>query len=132
VSTNDDTDQAPKYLPGERVRITFDATFTGEDTDDGLLAQRDGFNAGYNFLIPRDATLERACPADGEPQPGELWCDRHGYAWFVRDGGRMVSTTGRDFPWTVVNADEGPLTLVYRPGPSVDHLPAAEPAEAVA
>lgn len=59
-----------RYAPGERVRISFVATITGTDVDNGPLACLGGFNGGYSFLIPREAAIESVTP-DGEPQAGE-------------------------------------------------------------
>ena len=118
MSTHDSTKTTPPYLPGERVRVTFTATIAGTDDDGTVRAQLDGFNGGYHFIVPAEARLERERPAEGEPAPGELWRDRKGTDWFVGVSGRMSNRLGTDLPWTMVNADCGPLTRIYQPGPA--------------
>jgi hypothetical protein len=132
MSTHDDTNtHTAQYLPGERVRVSFTATIAARGDDGAMLAHLDGFNGGYDFLIPANATITRECPAEGIPQPGDLWRDRNRRDWLTLVNERMVNRVGTDLPWTMVNTDHGPLTLIYRPSPAIDHIPAAEPAEAV-
>jgi hypothetical protein len=80
---------------------------------------------GAAIEIPRDLwfTVTRKVPAEGEPQPGEIWANRFGEHYYVQRQGtvgiRLVpATTGGNasFPWTDVHrAAEGPIHRVYQP-----------------
>lgn len=109
---------APQYLTGEQVQVTLGGTVYYYDGPTDTLTVQLG--ADWYLSLPPEAAVTRLEPADGIPQRGDLWRDRHGIDWFTRDGGRMTSSAGSDLPWTVVNSDCGPLSLVYRPGSTVD------------
>lgn len=96
------------------------------------------FGSGVVYDAP-DVTIARVIPADGEPQPGDLWIDRDGQTWFCarhladfedkadlkgvnEDGWRPVLVPVNVGPYgsppmrpEQVNREHGPLALVYRP-----------------
>ena len=117
MSNHDST----KYVYGEQVEIVLRGKVFIHDAQ-GLQVQLDD----WYFSVPADALVTRLVPADGTPQPGELWrTDDSADSFFVIDGGRMVDRTGTARPWTDVIETSGPLSRIYQPGPSVDHIPAA-------
>jgi hypothetical protein len=113
-----------QYVPGEEIQITLKGQVTAHD-EAGLVIQ---VAADWYFtVLPTDTTaaaITRLIPAEGIPQVGDLWRDCGDVDWFVRDCRRMLNGEGKDLPWTVVNDSCGPLRLIYRPGPTADHLPA--------
>jgi hypothetical protein len=118
----------PTYQPGEHVRVTIDAHVdTGIDAADpaGTLLSLTLLHGGGSLdLNPRapGVAVTRVAPADGMPQPGELWADRHGTEWYAayrnhRNGAPSVylhTFDGRAYPWREIHADDrlGPIRRV--------------------
>lgn len=66
--------------------------------------------------------IRRRTPADGVPEPGDLWRDIRGNRYFATGGDvvcfvAQVPTAGRFLhPWEEIHAGpNGPITLEYRP-----------------
>jgi hypothetical protein len=112
----------PAYQPGEHVRATID----GRVHSVAGVITTITFGRGET-LIPldtgdNDITIARVAPADGEPQPGELWTDRHGTEWYAARcprarGESMVylyAPDGRAYWWPDVHTDDqlGPIRRV--------------------
>ncbi|MET8985934.1 phiSA1p31-related protein [Nonomuraea wenchangensis] len=96
------------------------------------------FGNGVVYDAP-SVTIVRVTPADGEPQPGDLWKDRDGQTWFCarhlpdfenkadleganEDGWRPVLVPINVGPYgsspmrpEQVNREHGPLVLAHRP-----------------
>lgn len=82
-------------------------------------------------LYPEDAQrieLARVAPADGEPQPGDIWADRHGTRLVaVRPSANSSAVSlypiaGEYTPtnWLSIHRGaSGPIRLVHRPGDDV-------------
>lgn len=130
-----------EYQHGEIVNITIKNArvgIKGVDSDPRRLyvdlgAWDDGVNKGreWGMTFPttvESVTVERVAPAEWPPQPGDVWRDRHGTRWFATDiadydeaSNRVVSMVsqgsysyGEPRPADALNAQYGPLTLVYR------------------
>ncbi|NMO51997.1 hypothetical protein HH310_12415 [Actinoplanes sp. TBRC 11911] len=69
--------------------------------------------------------VTRTRPADGVPQPGEVWQDRFGGIWFARGYVHKVDFYGADAnsqhpgftskDWDTVNRDFGPIKRIWSP-----------------
>lgn len=127
----------PRYRTGERVRVTIEGVVTGDVADSGTtldlsyrLSPGDpetmlGAMASpcQIYLDCPDVQIERLAPADGEPQPGQLWADATGeerYAYQRNGAVSLLDERGVGVPWQSVHRDPqlGPITRVY-PLPAV-------------
>jgi hypothetical protein len=125
------------HTPGEHVRILIDDArvekmFTEGHGDDVTpmiqVTIADSSGVAYYLTLPCDwpgVTIERVAPPEWPPQPGDLWRDRNGSAWFATDLNDIAETGDpeiamvlayEDFhqPPDAVNKNKGPLTLVHR------------------
>jgi hypothetical protein len=123
--------------PGEVVDLTIRASVSYLD-DDGSATfhfpRSEGDVDHYLkvHLANPNVTVSRSIPADGQPQPGDLWRDRHGklYAAVMPSSEleetelgvllKPVDGRGRYAPWEVIHADRllGPIALEHRPRPT--------------
>lgn len=108
------------YLPGETVNITLaNARVLEHERDTGLTVEV----GGHRLTVPLrlDTTVDRRRPADGWPEPGEIWCDADGRLWAaVTDrehaGVWLVNVhSGERLRVGEVNAMRGPLRRTWRP-----------------
>lgn len=87
--------------------------------------------------VPASAVITRLVPSNGVPQPGDIWSDADGTAWFattvkVNNGWsgsqvQLVNAAGTNGRWQSVNEQHGPLRLAHRPvepKPTQDDHPA--------
>jgi len=127
MSDHDSTKtKSPQYMPGEEVSINLTGKVFVHDAQ-GLILHRTG---GGTYAVPvEDVEITRLTPADGIPKPGELWRDNLDQDWFCYTPDYLIDANDQRCMWTDLNESAGPLTLVYRPGPAVDHIaePAASP-----
>jgi hypothetical protein len=127
------TDKTPMYAVGELVDVTIRGVrVTGTlptrpnwPLPEIVLALDEHAGQEFTVTLPLVAgvTVERTVPADGEPQPGDLWRDGNGELYFARiershPGVVLVDTSviksGRHYhQWREVHARSG-LTLVHR------------------
>lgn len=142
------------YQRGEIVRITLTASVVeeGQATRDGgcpfrqLLVYCGTGDSERMLSIDVDApglVIERVAPAEWPPQPGDVWKDRDGDAWFgvevddddASDGSYVVlqpvktSKRGGIFnaDLSAINERHGPMRLVHREQSSEpDQLTAAD------
>lgn len=100
-----------------------------------------GRDVHYLTIDPTEpaVTVVRTIPADGQPQAGDLWRDRHGKLYAAvapaseleeQELGLLlkpVNGRGRYAPWVVIHGDPslGPITLEYRPQPTAQEIAAA-------
>jgi len=110
---------------GETANITLHDTTVVEVRGDRFVVDLQGHLIG----IPRRTgavSVDRLVPADGTPQPGDIWRDGRGFRWHaVRVAGRALrglylvgaSSDGELTRWEDVNKARGPLVLEYRPAP---------------
>lgn len=125
------------YQVGERVRVTIDAEIWeirpgGEEgVWPALLLQMTSDLGRARQAVPigwPSVQIERLTPADGEPQPGEIWVDQTGGEWYATGcselGVVMCAPDGNREIWTFLHQGEatGPIRRV-RPAP--DEPPAA-------
>ncbi|MER6575760.1 hypothetical protein [Nonomuraea sp. NPDC001023] len=141
------------YLPGEIVRVTLTGKIVevidgdnvnwdvGDEPEIRFSVEGQAGTAGMviPLTLPDAITIERVIPADGEPQPGDLWTDSKGEPWFCAahlpepddredmkgcnsEGWRTVLVPVNVGPYgsspqrpEEVNQQYGPLILVYRP-----------------
>ncbi|MGS2641716.1 hypothetical protein [Streptosporangium sp. G12] len=130
-----------QYKRGERIRITVDGVIEYDrepDDQPGRTAELTiavSTGAGlYDVTVPLDYVVaaERLVPAQGEPQPGEIWRDRDGVERFASKdrSGQVVlrGAAGTERVWQNVNATHGPLTRVYpaSPAPEPERPPVPE------
>ncbi|MFI7532618.1 hypothetical protein [Streptosporangium sp. NPDC049376] len=115
------------YKLGERVRVIVEGLITHiapacDAFPEELTVDLEHSAGPYGVTVPLDTvTIERLVPADGVPQPGEIWRDRHGTDWFAHQGYPPVAlraTTGQLAPWPTIDRERGPLTKVY-PAPVI-------------
>lgn len=114
---------------GEIIDVTITGLRVLAQDEYGLLLER---RDGSTEALPLDdqTVATRVTPADGEPQPGDLWRDVNGTMWFAFAD--LDEDTG-DYPTLMCSQDTyslgsaveprrvnhlyGPLELVYRPDP---------------
>jgi hypothetical protein len=134
------------YRLGDIVDVTIrgarvqDYDVSGDGPDRLMVTY--GQPASMTTLFVNGVTVERVAPAEWPPQPGDVWRDPHGYAWFAfsycpdpdhTDAWAVEAAKSTDFtvvalqpqhggPYGVaadfpdkVLRDAGPLTLAYRP-----------------
>lgn len=123
--------------PGEVVDLTIRARVSFLDSDGSVTFHFPRAEGDVDHYLKVDlsnpaVTINRGVPADGEPQAGDLWRDRHGtlYAAILpvseleeKELGlllRPVVGRGRYAPWQVIHADRllGPIALEHRPRPT--------------
>lgn len=127
----------PTYQPGEHVRVTIDTYVDSISTSGTDITFRHD-----DRFIALDTThpgvgITRVAPADGRPQPGEIWADKHGTEWyaaFCAGRGResmvyLYAPDGRAYYWPDVHTDDqlGPIRRV-RPATPVPAVPQHETA----
>ncbi|MFD0884708.1 hypothetical protein ACFQ08_09115 [Streptosporangium algeriense] len=114
------------YQLGERVRVIVEGLITHMEPaanacPEELTVELEHSAGGYGVTVPLDTvTIERLVPADGVPQPGELWRDRHGRTWFAHENSlnadiALRCTDGDCHLWRSANMNYGPLTRTYPP-----------------
>ncbi|MFF4412154.1 hypothetical protein ACFYY8_06445 [Streptosporangium sp. NPDC001559] len=115
-----------QYRIGEHVRVIVAGRIThiapATSAFPEMLKVEVEHSAGmYDVTVPLDtAQIERLVPADGVPQPGELWRDRHGRTWFAHENIpnadiALRSTDGTCHLWRSANMNYGPLVRTYPP-----------------
>ncbi len=117
----------PVFKYGERLRIELaGVTVTHVTTDDHgvtwLSAIFEDTTQTFNLTVALTGSVEytRLAPADGVPQPGEMWADQVGNVYFARiSHPRGVSLVNCDEPGTSgvtawEDVHEGPLGPIYR------------------
>ncbi|MEV7011584.1 hypothetical protein [Streptosporangium sp. NPDC051022] len=118
-----------QYKVGERVRVIVEGAVAhvtdGEELYPGELTIALENPAGlYDVTVPLDAvTVERLVPAEGEPQPGDIWKDSLGverFAYLDSPNGEILlqDADGVVNLWRHFHIEYGPLTKVYRPKPA--------------
>lgn len=122
------TEGRADYVYGETVTICATGKVSVFDGHGLIVELAQG--GRVNVAFGPDVTVDRQVPADGEPQPGDLWTDVHGQRWFaiedwhedqpprVRLCGESPYGMGANEDPVKVNQRCGPLTLVYRPEPT--------------
>lgn len=109
------------YQPGEHVRVTIDARVDVASPAGTLLflTLLDGAVALQVDATASGVSVARVAPADGVPQPGELWADQLGTEWFAvsERGGYGVclhAVDGRAHPWREIHSHVhlGPIRRV--------------------
>ena len=115
-----------KYVPGERIRITIDATVQSHQDDEIEYQYPTALGAceGVVVLDCSPVTVERVAPVEWPPRPGDLWRDRDGDLWLTRpaDANGIFLLAGKPSkapPFGSSNhirlmRQYGPLTLVHR------------------
>jgi hypothetical protein len=113
----------PIYQPGECLLVSFEAVVV-ERPDDPHGGYRlklvDGAHLDLPLADPAPLSVRRLVPADGEPQPGQIWADRHGGEWFVTLDHRSAEAycflrapDGRARDWSDLHSGpDGPISLV--------------------
>lgn len=115
-----------QYKLGERVRVIVEGLIThiapaADASPEELTVDLEHSAGPYGVTVPLDtAAIERLVPADGVPQPGELWQDRHGRVWFAHENIpnadiALRSTDGTCHMWRSANMNYGPLVRTYPP-----------------
>lgn len=110
------------YQPGEIISVSLESLRVIEADERQITVE---VGADTRLSIPRYALMkiERIAPADGSPQPGDVWLDRNGFCWHAVQVGwgetseiRLISATGGGDTCEVsqVLNRYGPLTLAYR------------------
>ncbi|MGP3917642.1 hypothetical protein [Nonomuraea sp. 10N515B] len=125
---------APTHQPGEHVRVTIEGRIQFAN-DTGITLRQDDLL--FPIAYAPTVKITRVAPADGEPQPGQIWADAHGTEWYAarRTSGRgesrvyLYAPDGRDYHWSDVHTDDqlGPIRLV-RPANPVPAVPQHETA----
>ncbi|MER7206379.1 hypothetical protein ABT340_04870 [Streptosporangium sp. NPDC000239] len=114
------------YKLGERVRVIVEGLITHiaptcDAFPEELTVDLEHSAGPYGVTVPLDtARIERLVPADGVPQPGEIWRDRHGRTWFAHENSpnadiALRSTDGTCHLWRSANMNYGPLVRTYPP-----------------
>jgi hypothetical protein len=115
----------PELAVGERVRVAFDAT-VHHIVDDVVifLLTSAHWTISLSSAAVEHLAITRLEPADGEPQPGDLWIDTEGViraavaATYtgVPQVGLVNTRTGAYAPWRDVHTGlTGPIRLLHRP-----------------
>ena len=113
----------PKFQPGDIVEVTIRGRFERVD-DVGLADVLAGNWRARGHLRNEQVVVQRVTPAEGEPEPGDLWRDGKGELYFARKergvGVVLVDTdiiaSGKHYhQWREVHERYG-LSLVYRDG----------------
>ncbi|MFY1669515.1 hypothetical protein ACN27G_06105 [Plantactinospora sp. WMMB334] len=123
-----------KYEVGERITALIRDARVEEADDSGRLVLTYGGN--WRAVVHTGSGqvgITRMTPADGVPQPGELWRDQAGQLWFARGTADRVLLIGADaktqhpgmtaMDWQSVHrGDTGPIRRIWR-----DDVPADLP-----
>lgn len=114
--------QWPALQPGENVDITIAGAVVAYVNKQGVPEFTAGTADDPNrFLhLPQTGavTITRSAPADGVPQPGELWADETGRQFFAhRDAGfdlvQLTTEDGYSYPWREVHTGpDGPIRRI--------------------
>lgn len=122
---------APEYRSGEIVNITIRGVRINAGYEDGHISVRHPDVAGLDLWLAAThpaVRIARVVPADGEPQPGEVWADTAGATYFARLHPAAVpwvellpSAGGPSVEWLVAhNGPSGPIERRWRPDPPPD------------
>ena len=125
--------------PGEHVDITIRGARVSHRLRIGDRSRETTFIIGTDggadqYLTLPDhpnVSVERRVPADGEPQPGDIWRDTTGERYFAygdSNGGVAFCSAIKGYTrsWTHLHAGLcGPITLEYRPEPPAELVAAA-------
>lgn len=127
--------------PGETVDITIRGARVAYTIDNIDKQTTSTFKIGvydnqdrYLTIPPNDlpnVDVRRVTPADGEPQPGDIWRDATGERYFAygqrNNGVAFCSVIEGNFrSWQHLHAGScGPITLEYRPEPPAELVAAA-------
>lgn len=110
------------YLPGETVNITLAYARVLEHEHGASLTVEVG---GHRLTVPlgpgTTTTVDRYRPADGWPEPGEIWSDADGWLWAAvgdreHAGVWLIHVqSGERMGVGELNMMSGPLRRIWRP-----------------
>ncbi|GIH69486.1 hypothetical protein [Sphaerimonospora thailandensis] len=112
----------PTYQPREVLQFTAPATVVSQTDNVVTLALRLDDGPAELVTVRLDThmvTLRRTTPADGTPQPGQIWADNRGEHYWATTDGDLIDTKGRRSLWTFIHEGHGPITRVH-PKPAKD------------
>jgi hypothetical protein len=122
TDNNDQASPAYAFQPGEIVDVFIGGTAVGYGgRNSHVFEVRDSFGERAFVHVPFDAaglSITRSVPADGTPQPGEVWITQPGVRLFAYENGTaanrstwlMDPTTGTSKRWHEVHTgDAGPI-----------------------